>query len=95
MEAVYPITALTKQQSKVKEAAREDIVRITENGSAAWVFASEEAFERRVKAAVEEALYETSVTTAIARGMRDYDEGRITIGIEAARAKLAELRSHR
>lgn len=94
MEAVYPITALTKQQAKIKDAAREDIVRITENGSAAWIFASEEAYERRVEEAVAEALYEASISTAIARGMRDYDEGRITTGTEEARAKLAEMRNH-
>ncbi|WP_172136282.1 hypothetical protein [Adlercreutzia sp. ZJ473] len=93
MEAIFPITALTKQQAKVKEAASEDVVRITENGVAAWIFASEEAFERRVKSAVEEALYEASVASVIARGTRDYEEGRYVVGADAARAKLAAMRA--
>ena len=92
MEAIFPITALSKQQQEVKEAARNDLVRITEHGSAAWVFASEEAFEKRVADAVADALYEAQVGSAVARGMRDFEHGDYVVGTDAARAELSRMR---
>ena len=49
---VYPASALVKKQPEVKAAARERVVRITEHGRAAYVFASEEVFRREVAEAV-------------------------------------------
>lgn len=92
MEAIFPITALSKQQQEVKDAAREDVVRITEHGAAAWVFASEEAFERRVQRAVDDALYEAQLEATVARGMKDAEQGRIVVGTEAAKAWLERSR---
>ena len=46
MDAIYPVTALQKQQGEVKKAAQAGIVRITENGKGAYVFCSEDVFER-------------------------------------------------
>ena len=51
---VYPASALVKKQPEVKAAAREKMVRITEHGRAAYVFASEEVFRREVAEAVAE-----------------------------------------
>ena len=92
VEHIYPITALSKQQQMVKEAAREDIVRITEHGMAAWIFASEEVFERRIREAVEEALYEAKLDEAIAKGLDDIKNGRYVVGVDAARKYVEELR---
>lgn len=92
MEPIFPITALTKQQSEVKEAAENEIVRITEHGAAAWIFASEEAFEQYVDAAVADALYEAQLQWIIQRGMEDYTEGRVTKGTANAKERLAEMR---
>ena len=50
MDAIYPVTALQKQQGEVKKAAQAGIVRITENGKGAYVFCSEEVFERMAAA---------------------------------------------
>ena len=92
MDCIYPITALTKQQQEVKDAARDGIVRITEHGMAAWVFASEEAFDQRVSEEVERALYDARVQTAVARGERDYERGRFVVGTDAAKTRLTDLR---
>ena len=55
MDAIYPVTALQKQQGEVKKAAQAGIVRITENGKGAYVFCSEEVFERMMQQVAEDA----------------------------------------
>lgn len=92
MEAIFPITALAKEQQAVKDAARNDVVRITERGCSAWIFASEEAFDRRIEEAVENALYEARIEAIVMRGMKDYEEGRFVAGTETARAELEKMR---
>ena len=89
MEAVYPVTALAKKQKAVKEAARKDLVRITERGEGAYIFCSEEVYERRVRRAVAEALYEAELDYAISRGLGDYEAGRVYRGTAAAKEELA------
>ena len=93
MEAIYPITALSKQQAEVKSAAKDDIVRITEHGAAAWIFASEEAFEARIQKAVTEAVSEAQIAMLIERGRSDVDSGNVVIGTDRARKKLAQKRA--
>lgn len=93
MEPIFPITALSKDQAAVKEAARDNIVRITEHGAAAWVFTSEEAFEQRIQEAVDDAVYEAQLAWIIERGRRDMAEGRYITGTENFRKKLAEMRA--
>lgn len=93
MEAIYPITALSKQQAEVKSAAKDDIVRITEHGAAAWIFASEEAFETRIQKAVAEAISEVQIATLIERGRNDVDSGNVVTGTDQARKKLAQKRA--
>ena len=89
MEAVYPVTALTKKQKVVKEAAKKDLVRITEHGEGAYIFCSEEVYERKVERAVREALYEAELDFTISRGLADYEAGRVYRGTAAAKDELA------
>ncbi len=64
MDAIYSATALRDHPREVKQAARERLVRITENGNGAYVFCSEEVFQREVDDAVERALYVQRVSDA-------------------------------
>lgn len=89
---VYPASALVKKQPEVKAAARERIVRITEHGRAAYVFASEEVFRREVEEAVAEALEAIEMRAVILRGREDYAAGRYLVGIGPARAEVARRR---
>ena len=92
METVFPIVALSDQLQEVKEAAKNNLVRITEDGSPAWVFASEEAFEKHVNNAVADALYEARVGSAVARGMSDFEHDRYVVETDAVRAELSRMR---
>ena len=95
MDKVYSSTALKERQSEVKAAAREGLVRITENGAGAFVFCSDEVFQREIDDAVERALYTARVEEAVLRGRAAAREGRTVEGIEAARAEVARTRAAR
>lgn len=88
MNPIFPISALQKRQREVKEAADNDIVRITENGVGAYVFCSEAAFKRALEDAAEEAAYEARVELAILRGRADIAAGHFVEGIDVARAEV-------
>ena len=88
MSPIFPISALQKRQREVKEAARDDVVRITENGSGAYVFCSEAAFKRALAEAAEEAAYEARMEAVILRGKADIAAGRFVEGTDAARAEV-------
>lgn len=90
---IYPASALVKRQPEVKAAAREKMVRITEHGRAAYVFASEEVFRREIEEAVAEALEAIEMREVILRGREDYAAGRYVTGIEAAKAEVARRRA--
>ena len=92
MEPIFSMTALQRNTSEVKEAARKGIVRITEQGGAGFVFASEEAFERRIAAEREDAAYEARLLEAVGRGVADIGAGRFTDSVDDAFAKAAEMR---
>lgn len=66
--AVYPVSALQRNSREVRDAAKEKLLRITENGASAYIFCSEEVLERTIDQAVEEALYERECLEAIERG---------------------------
>lgn len=66
--AVYPVSALQLNSREVRDAAKEKLLRITENGASAYIFCSEEVLERTINQAVEEALYERECLEAIERG---------------------------
>lgn len=79
LDPIYPVTALQKKTAEVKEAARHDIVRITENGVGAYIFASEEMFEKRIKEAVEQAVEDALIAGVIERGRADIAAGRFMV----------------
>lgn len=93
MEPIFPITALSKDQAAVKEAARNNVVRITEHGSAAWIFTSEEMLEQKIRDAIDDAVYEARLAWIVERGHRDIAEDRYVIGTENAKKKIAEMRA--
>ena len=80
MDAIYSATMLRDKPREVKEAARHNLVRITENGNGAFVFCSEEIYRERLEEAAEKAAYEARVSMAIERGRSDVASGRIFNG---------------
>lgn len=88
MSPIFPISALQKRQREVKDAAKNDVVRITENGMGAYVFCTEEAFRRALAEAAEEAAYEARMEAVILRGRADIAAGRLIEGTDAARAEV-------
>ncbi|OUN46097.1 hypothetical protein B5G20_09505 [Collinsella sp. An7] len=80
---VYPISALQNNQREVREAARKKLLRITENGTSAYVFCSEEVLKRTIDEAVADALYERDCLEAFDTGEREIREGRCVEGIDA------------
>ena len=95
MEPIYSMTTLQRNPSQVKAAARDSVVRITEQGAGAYVFCSEEAFERRIAAEREDAAFEARLTEAVGRGIADIEAGRFTTSVEEAFARAEELRRKR
>lgn len=75
VNAVYPVSALQRNSREVREAAKEKLLRITENGASAYVFCSEEVLERTIRQAVDEALYERACLEAIERGESEIAAG--------------------
>lgn len=92
MEAIFPVSALQKRQGEVKRAAREGLVHITENGSGAWVFCSEEVLDGLLRRTAEEAAYEARMDALVGRGLADLEAGRTVEGADAA---FAEVRRRR
>lgn len=88
MEAIFPITALSRDPAPVKDAAKKDLVRITERGAGAYIFCSEEIFEGRLSKAREDALLERDMAEAIEEGLADYEDGRVHVGTAALKAAL-------
>lgn len=88
MTAIYSSSALKTRQREVKDAAKKDVVHITENGNAAYILCSEEVFERLLCEAAEKAAYEERVRSAIRLGEADIAAGRVVEGTEALFAEL-------
>ena len=80
MDAIYSATMLRDRPREVKEAARHNLVRITENGNGAFVFCSEEIYREKIAEAAEQAAYETRVSMGIERGREDITAGRVFNG---------------
>lgn len=94
MEAIYPFSDLKTKQREVKDAALKDVVRVTENGKGAFVFCSEEVFERKLQAAAEEAAYAERVAASIRRGKTEIAEGKFVEGRDAALAVIEAMAAH-
>ncbi len=90
--AVYPVSALQRNSREVREAAKEKLLRITENGASAYVFCSEEVLDRTIREAVNEALYEHACLAAIERGEAEIDEGSVFDSVEELRAAVQRKR---
>lgn len=95
MDAVYPALALADRPDEVKEAVKERLVRITENGRCSYVFCSEEVFQRNIDDAVERAVYASRAEGAVARGRAAFEAGDFVEGIDAGRRAVAERRAAR
>lgn len=95
MDAIFSATALRDHPREVKAAARESLVRITENGNGAYVFCSEDVFRREVDEAVERALYAERAERAILDGRSAIAAGNYVEGIGAAREAVARRRAER
>ena len=95
MEPIYSMTTLQRSPSQVKDAARDSIVRITEQGAAAYVFCSEEAFERRIAAEREDAAFEARLMESVGRGVADIEAGRFVTSVEEAFDRADALRRRR
>lgn len=83
MSSIYSSAALKMKQREVKDAACKDVVHITENGNAAFVFLSEELYEQRLREAAEQAAYEERMRACLRNGRADIEEGRFLEGIDA------------
>lgn len=92
MEPIFSMTTLQRNPSAVKNAAREGIVRVTEQGAPAYVFCSEEAFESRIAREREDAAYEARLLDAVGRGVADIDAGRYVTSVDEAFARADALR---
>lgn len=92
MEPIYSMTALQRNPSEVKKDAKEGIVRITEQGSGAFVFCSEEAFEARLAKERADAAYEARLLDSVGRGIADIEAGRYVTSTNEAFERAATLR---
>ena len=81
---IYPTRALQTNLRELKNIADNDLVHITENGSAAYVFCSEEVLQRTVDQAVEDELYRRRLADAWVSGEADLAAGNVVVGIDAA-----------
>ena len=94
MSAIYPSTALKNQQREIKARADREVVHITENGWGKYVFMSEDVFEQSINQAVEDALYEARLKSALVESRKDFEEGRFyssKVDMLAAVAKKREM----
>lgn len=85
------MTTPQRNPSQVNEVARESVVRVTGRGAGAYVFCSEEEFERRIAAEREDAAFEACLVEAVGRGIIDIDAGRYVTSVDAAFARADEL----
>ena len=88
MEPIMPLTTLLRNPSKVKDAAKESIVRITEHGEGAYIFATEESFEAYVQRQREEAAFEERLSRVIERGLADVEAGCVSDDLDGLFARI-------
>lgn len=92
MEPIFSMTTLQRNPSAVKESARQELVRVTEQSGKGFVFASDEVFERIIAKERADAAYEARLTEAVGRGIADIDAGRFTSSIDDAFSKATTLK---
>lgn len=91
--SIYSSTALATRQREVKNVADRQVVYITENGNGAYIFCSEDVFDRELKRTREEARYETEMEFVLHRGMRDLREENLTTDVRGFVDRIREGRS--
>ena len=87
--AIYSSAALKTRLREIKDEAMKQVVHITENGNAAFVFCSEEVFENELRRARETAAYEERMRAVLERGRADVIAGNTVEGTDAALAEIA------
>lgn len=92
MEPIFSMTNLQRSPGAVKEAAKESLVRITEQGGGSYVFCSEKALQARIAQEREDAAYEARLIEAVGRGIDDIEAGRFTTSIDDAFERADQLR---
>lgn len=92
MEPLFSMTTLQRNPSAVKESAQRELVRVTEQGGAGYVFASEDVFERFIARERADAAYEARLMEAVGRGIADIDAGRFTTDVDEAFSRASALR---
>lgn len=95
MESSCPITTLQRNPSQVKSAARDNVVRITEQGMGAYIVCSEGVFEERIAKEREDAVYEARLIESVGRGVADIQTRRYVTSLDEAFECAAELRRSR
>ena len=91
---IYSFAALKSKQREIKDRASQEVVHITENGNAAYVFCSEEILAQEKARAVDEALYERRVLETLERGQADLEAGRVYHGLDEAMAEVEKRLNH-
>ena len=92
MEPIFSMTSLQRCPGEVKRAAQDSLVRITEQGGGAYVFASEAAWEERILQEREDAAYEARLAEAMGRGLADIEAGRYATSVDEAFDRAAAIR---
>lgn len=88
MTQIFSSAALKTRQREVKDAARKDVVHITENGNAAFVLMSEDLYERNLRSAAEEAAYEERVRACVRASDDCFERGAYIEGTDTFLAAL-------
>ena len=90
MTAIFSSAALKTRQREIKDIARKDVVHITENGNAAFVFMSEELFEEQLNKAAEEAALTERMRACIQASDNCFDDDQYIEGTNAFFSALDE-----
>jgi PHD/YefM family antitoxin component YafN of YafNO toxin-antitoxin module len=90
MTAIFSSAALKTRQREIKDIARKDVVHITENGNAAFVFMSEELFEEQLNKAAEEATLTERMRACIRASDNCFDDDQCIEGTNAFFSALDE-----
>ena len=85
---IYSFSSLKSNQREIKDRGRKEVVHITENGNAAFIFCSEEVFEREKERAVEDAISQLQIAQVIELGREDVAAGQVVEGLDAARTRM-------
>lgn len=95
MESINSMTTLQRNPSQVKSAAHDDVARVTEQGTGAYVFCGEGVFEERIAKEREDAAYEARLIESVGRGVADIQAGCYITSLDEAFERAAELRRSR